>query len=461
MMTDPNTGIVRRAWSAGACRSLARKNTALFTFTLLPMRSNFHKPITTLLLMLTGLATSSTSHAAPLRNAPLRRAAAAARADVAEDSAAENGLMVLVDAGNLIADNAALHAALDPNATLTLKRRALADPDCRTAFAMVRQAATMAMWPPENAVDFHGYVALQRLSQLLAVEQYVYLAEGRTGAAIDTLEETFRLFDALRGSGLAGGLMGANCDQRIIQSFAAHSGQWSADDCERILRLVDKKMMDLPDPARAALEGDRRMITALLKDVEAEAEQSGTLEVSLGNDTESPQSIAIRADWSAVRHDPAASAIVWDGAYRRLNAVYDWCEAIDPYASRPLEPPPVSESGPLDPRLRRLTDGILEDYAPRNVEQMPSRFARREVLPLRLLAVHALIRRYRWEFNKLPVGLSDLRRSDLTTDPYTGAPLRYVVSADGSGYELSSAGSRTGDTRDPAGPIALSAAAWK
>jgi hypothetical protein len=57
---------------------------------------------------------------------------------------------------------------------------------------------------------------------------------------------------------------------------------------------------------------------------------------------------------------------------------------------------------------------------------------------LRLLAVHALIRRYRWEYNKLPNTLADLRADDLVIDPFTNSPLTYQ--RDGDRYTLYSQG---------------------
>ena len=73
-----------------------------------------------------------------------------------------------------------------------------------------------------------------------------------------------------------------------------------------------------------------------------------------------------------------------------------------------------------------------------------------EAARLHLLGVHGAIRRFRWENNRLPSSLSELNLSDLTTDPFTGAPLIYKVTGDR--YELSSAGPKEGDA---AGPISL------
>jgi hypothetical protein len=44
---------------------------------------------------------------------------------------------------------------------------------------------------------------------------------------------------------------------------------------------------------------------------------------------------------------------------------------------------------------------------------------------LQLFGVHAAIRRFRWEQDRLPEGLEELRLGDLATDPFTGKGLLY------------------------------------
>jgi len=65
---------------------------------------------------------------------------------------------------------------------------------------------------------------------------------------------------------------------------------------------------------------------------------------------------------------------------------------------------------------------------------------------LRLVAVHALIHRYRWEHNALPAALSDLHADTLITDPFTGDQIVYQPQ-EGAGYTLYSQGPLK---RDPA-----------
>jgi hypothetical protein len=57
---------------------------------------------------------------------------------------------------------------------------------------------------------------------------------------------------------------------------------------------------------------------------------------------------------------------------------------------------------------------------------------------LQLLAVHAALRRFRWQYDRVPDHLEELRLGDLIQDPFTGKPLCYQRKGDD--YELYSAG---------------------
>jgi hypothetical protein len=62
----------------------------------------------------------------------------------------------------------------------------------------------------------------------------------------------------------------------------------------------------------------------------------------------------------------------------------------------------------------------------------------REEANIRMLAVHALILRSRWEASRLPNTLAELNPGELAIDPFTGKPLQYEVQ--GRSYRLYSAG---------------------
>jgi hypothetical protein len=81
-----------------------------------------------------------------------------------------------------------------------------------------------------------------------------------------------------------------------------------------------------------------------------------------------------------------------------------------------------------------------------------------ETAMVRMLAVHAAILRYRWEYDRLPKTLEALNLGDLVLDPFTGRPLKYEVT--GRRYRLESAGPEEPDNpRAVAGrvPVTLTA----
>jgi len=59
-----------------------------------------------------------------------------------------------------------------------------------------------------------------------------------------------------------------------------------------------------------------------------------------------------------------------------------------------------------------------------------------DLAQIQLLGVHAAIRRYLWECDRLPGSLEDLRLGALVTDLFTGKPLLYRAVGERA-YELS------------------------
>jgi hypothetical protein len=71
------------------------------------------------------------------------------------------------------------------------------------------------------------------------------------------------------------------------------------------------------------------------------------------------------------------------------------------------------------------------------VARVSDAFARDQA-HLQLLACHCAILRYRWEHDRLPATLEELRLGPLAIDPFTGQPLEYQ--ARGWRYVLTSVG---------------------
>jgi hypothetical protein len=82
----------------------------------------------------------------------------------------------------------------------------------------------------------------------------------------------------------------------------------------------------------------------------------------------------------------------------------------------------------------------------------------RDQAKIRLLAVHMLIHRYKWDHNSLPGSLDELHAENLVIDPFTGSTITYK--RDGDRYTLTSAGpfkedDTTGEPTQARNPVTL------
>lgn len=340
----------------------------------------------------------------------------------------KNGYEELVLAGEMLKRSKAfaeLEAAQPP--ALSLRRRVLNDPAVRQVRGLVQVGLAKPLVSPRKELRpetlMPDFALIRALGRLLTHEMYVYLADGRTSSAITTYEELLRLCDATRGDALIGGLVGAAVDRMGADMLARHREQWTMRDCERLLAIV-RARLTAPHPGLTALETERASLLGYLKSLEdvVPTKEEAT---NVGLDDENNPEYR---DLSAALEDPNMRRPMLREASARLNGHYDRLIARfkDP-ALPPMPPPPPRTVG------ERFADVFTV------VEQtMVSAFTRNRV-ELQLLGVHALVRKYRWEHDKLPESLEVINARGLHIDLCTGQPLIYKKNDDGT-YELASAG---------------------
>lgn len=356
----------------------------------------------------------------------------------------ENGLEEMALAGDLLAQSKPFGQATR-NATLTAKREALADADVIRARQLLRQGLSKPLRSLLSDTEIQqGFPAFSLLgafrsaARLLDMEQYVLFADGRTGEAVDSLRDGLRLTYFLKSQAMIGGLSGSSIESIGLNRCARHIDQLSARDCERLL-VVIRDYLKAPDPAVTALEWERQMQVAMLSDTlryQLERLPTPEEEKVFEEDTEIPA--ALKVEMQRLIKDPSARDALRAGVLQRINWHYDALIAqvrlpVRPDAQGVQEPPVTFRQGDT------VADNILGPILS-VTESFPAR-AKQGQARLRLLAVHAAIRRYRWEHDRLPSSLSVLKLRDLARDPFTGKVLTYRITGDAA-YTLSSAGPR-------------------
>jgi hypothetical protein len=391
----------------------------------------------------------------------------------------QNGYEDIIAAADLIRENPLLDTATTPDATLAQKQAALSDPACQQALTRLRLGLTKPLQSPRQKGEsssniLHEMLYLGRLGKLLGVEEYVLAAAGRTGVAINSLQDAFHLTDAIRTDGNFPGLYAAHIDMDCLDVLACHMGQWSLYDCERILSLVQERLKAVADPGRVVLEGERRRELARLDEQLTYMESLNRSNVAQANLNGEESIETLNQSWLALGADTATHRAAFAEIRRQLNGYFDQVEERSPFlpdttTSTENSPPIGEEVSGSTPKAvgPSVTDARIQTFVHAwfrvtlsDLSRIRTSFARYEVV-LRLMGTHAMIRRYRWETGRLPTDLTRLPML-LTTDPYADAPFHYEVDSDGGGYTLSSVGPTTGHgaQHDPI-TLPANAALWK
>jgi len=344
-----------------------------------------------------------------------------------------NGYEEFLAAADLLKSSKIWKQAEGKQLSLAEKHLVLSDRKLQRALALLRKGVRKPVDSPRDGLDFTTllpeFSAFRSLGRLLALQQYVLYANGRTADALETLRLGLRFGSLIQQDGLISGLVGLAIDSLVIREAGRHLEQLSAADCERLADICGERLA-APDPLPRVLESERAGIKRSLRTIFAE--QPATAPKALGLEGDAAARRLAQEFTQAHRDDERRRAMLAaldrrvDEAFRRV---------YDAYRRPPWErvAPEVKSDGSVGGSLLALTmpsiGGSFTAYT-------------RAETKIRLLAVHAAIRRYRWETMRLPGNLDALNLGGLAVDPFTGRPFKYVVAGDA--YQLTSAGPSAG-----------------
>jgi hypothetical protein len=363
------------------------------------------------------------------------------------DPTGRNGYERIVRAGELSRELESGRPRTLALLPLAERREVLRDPRCVEALSLLRSGLAMSITLPRTEITAASpcpdYALLRSLSRLLIVEQSVRLADGDVRGAIGCAEDGVRVGRLVSDEWIMGGQVSRAIEAVSLRPLAANRAQWSARDCERILKMA-KSALDAPDPAVASLEGERRYALGALHAIFADP-------AAAAEDARSPNDPITRA-LAGLARDPARRAAVEAKAAARINAGIDRALALlkDPSPAVYEEPdfsgsasPPKPQSTVSDDELAATMAAILMP----TYESIAVRFAEARV-SWQLLAIHAVVRRYQWEHDgALPETLAETELpATLLADPFRpGATLHYRRLDAEAHYELWSVGPRRKD----------------
>ena len=259
-------------------------------------------------------------------------------------------------------------------------------------------------------------------------EQYVAFADGRVDTAIDSLRVGLAFGYRIQLDSLISGLIGLAVDAIVLSEFAHHFDQLSVYQCDQVLRIV-KDFLNAENPAVRLLTQEKGYALKMLETRHSDAKGMLTLLGIFDLKKHPEETLDVQSVQENLTNQPEAVNALVAEAQSRVSAVYD--QAL------------INLRLPLEQRKPFVKDTTLSPAAAlcRLIAVNPNAVIDRyssDQAKLRLLGVHVLLRRFRWEHNALPNSLTELHADDLVKDPFTGEQVFYQ--RDGDHYTLYSQG---------------------
>ncbi len=348
-----------------------------------------------------------------------------------------NGYEEFVLAADLIKNIDEIDLLMQPGASLDFKRHVLAIPACEKALNLVRNGLAKQVRSPHTSIDqntvFPELSLFRKIARLLATEQYVDFADGRGDAAVESLRTGLTFGYRIQYDTFIAGLVGIAVSSITTREFASHFDQLSIYQCDDVVAFA-RQLLAADTPAVALIEKEKSTSILMLDKCRNQPQAlldlfAGSISSFSPNDTASFDSLKSR-----LSTQPASLNLIIADAQSKVSALYDLAAAS---VKLPLsQRAPLTMDGsntPVAAVVRLVTadpQKILDKYT---IDQVR----------VRLLAVHALIRRFQWDHGTLPGSLTELHAEDIIIDPFTGNTITYK--RDGDRYTLSSAGPLTQD----------------
>ncbi|MBC7807309.1 MAG: hypothetical protein H7145_14310 [Akkermansiaceae bacterium] len=361
-----------------------------------------------------------------------------------------NGFEEILRAGERIADaerNRTIIRAPYPSPrqntnTLSVKRAYLADPASRAALSLLRQGLRKPIQiAPIVASPAYYEMSLPMLplSRLLGFRVHVGFADGDGAAVVSEVLGFLRFADGFKPVSVVSGSIGGSLERNVLTPLIRVHDGWSARDCDRLLAFAETRA-NAPDPALAALTAERESARAAWERSMAKPEELEELFESADTENTGDEETerVTKAEMFAerLRADSGVRARVWGEMADAIKVHYDRVTALlaDPTKRIFLDTPAEEKSRFHEITLLLRGSMVIDAH-------LAVRQAVENRLNNQLLATHAAIRRHRWENDRLPKTLDELKLgANIVTDPFTAKPLLYEPDPTGSNYKLASAG---------------------
>ena len=366
----------------------------------------------------------------------------------------ENGYEDLVLAGDLISRTPLFEDPKDLDPLLPKKRLILQDQAVSHVLQMVHDGLLKPVFDPrdhakmdENTI-FPEFAGFRKLARLMAMKEYVLLADGNTSGAIEMMRDGMKMAYDIQGGTLISGLVGIAIDAIVVSAIAKHFDQLSMRNCDLILNIV-REAKERDSKLGYIVSKEKEFALRMLSSLKDKRKLGELLTVSYADPLHPSPAEMLETYFNqsiidGVNKNPIGADSLVNQATTLLtqeSALYEANLKL-PRNKRNKIP----EFDPNSSPAARVYDKI--SVRPTTILD---RYDRQET-QLRLLGAHASIIRFRWNHARLPETLMELKADrlfnlDLLTDPYTGN--LFVYKATGAQYDLHSAGGENGEIALP------------
>lgn len=271
------------------------------------------------------------------------------------------------------------------------------------------------------------YSGLRRISKFARHVAEIQIIDGQTAAATKTIIDQLEFIQRYRRLSTIADLVGSTAENYSTRLISKYHSELSAEDWDRLISYI-RKQLTLDTPLVEALESEKLSQEQHFADLEnlvrhekydplldEEEEDETTLE-----QIESFNKLPVERKVSLVKQAAVISQASLDQTIKTLR--------------RPESQWKVEDDSDMDPYVAMLIEPVYLTQSLLDSE-------RNERAKLRLIPVYGLIEKYRLQHGRLPKSLADLNSPKDVTDPVTGRPMNYdvsanefLVSAQGVGY---------------------------
>ncbi|HRF61069.1 MAG TPA: hypothetical protein PLH94_14285 [Fimbriimonadaceae bacterium] len=292
------------------------------------------------------------------------------------------------------------------------------------ALDLVRAGNAKPIFDPSTEADFTtlfdhlaDFKSIARLGTGVAYSDF---AHGRASVANDLLLDLLQFANGISGGNLISFLVGIACEAIVTAVYARHIDRLSVSDLAKVGTWVEGRLGAPPTflgAVESELRGSVRAVEQIFTGTRAEIIDA--FSATFGDE----KTISDRLLKLSERDLRSVGKIAQSQIERSIQEQLRFLRLSEAnWISLPDEEPepPIG-----DDSVGKIADEISSSVIPLSASVAKSAALRRT--QLRLLRLHALVLRYRWEHDRLPALLSDaVVKADLV-DPITGQAFQYEV----------------------------------